>query len=167
MAPLLPPGSAHEDAPAPNTSPGAASRLLRGLRRAEGKAAPKQGSAGNCCGKPPSSGPHGSPSLRQRVETSTARPTLSLSRRPWEDGAAAVARGSWLAGSRLAAPTRPGERGGGGDTPRGWGRSGSTHQGDLEEQGQMPVAQGWYPASCRSGHSFLCIFRSISLMRRG
>lgn len=64
-------------------------------------------------------------------------------------------------------PRAPGSEEGGEDTPRGWGKTGSTHQGDLEEQGQMPVAQGWYPVSCRSGHSFLCIFRSISLMREG
>lgn len=52
-----------------------------------------------------------------------------------------------------------------GSTPLGWGRTGSTLQGDLGEQGQIPVAQGWHPGSCRSRHIFLILLQSQRYFR--
>lgn len=63
---------------------------------------------GTAVESPRYTGPHGSPSLHQQVETATARLRLSLSRRLWEDGAAVVAHGWWFAASWRAAPTLSG-----------------------------------------------------------
>jgi len=97
------------------------------------------------------------PSLHQRAENSTACPRLSPSQRPWEDGAAAVARVSWVAGSRQAAPTLPASEAG--EHPARPGQHGQHPPRRVEGAEQMSVAQGWHPGSCRSRHSFLILLQ--------
>lgn len=138
----------------PSPSPGIALRLLRGLRgqkrRWPWSAAPPQTAVER---------PLHCPSLRQRVETSTfTRPRLRPSWRLWEDeDGAAVARGSWLAGSCLAAPPRPGSEAGGAPGTAGAGRAALT-----------PAMRGSRaaPRELQVQHSFLTLLKCQRGLKR-
>lgn len=152
MVPLLPRGSDNGDASAPSTSPGTAPRLLCELTGAE--VAPKRGSDGNRSGKPPLH------RATRQPQPASAGGNCNHSPQALAEQAAV---GGWCRGrgtrlvvcSKLAGCTHALQGVRRRSTPRGWGRTGSTHQGDLGEQGQKAVAQGWHPGSCRSRHSFL------------